>query len=174
MGYFKSTIFEVANVHAPPISVRQKADERERDRVHKLAIKRNDQLHWSSYRCLRNSVTSKLRIQKQKYFSTNFQENEGKCKETWKNLKQLLGKNNRPSENNLTRKEAKDKSNIFNQFFVSVGKKLTFADRIIRQLFMRWMIPQNHLHQFQIQLITAEDVEKVLKVLKVKKETAWC
>ena len=36
---------------------------------------------------------------------------------------------------------------------------------------MRWMIPQNHLHQFQIQLITAEDVEKVLKVLKVKKET---
>ena len=25
------TIFEVANVHAPPISVRQKADERERE-----------------------------------------------------------------------------------------------------------------------------------------------
>lgn len=63
----------------------------ERDHFHNLALRTNNELHWSSYKHLHNVVTLKLRKEKQRYYNEPFRETRGDCHGTWKNLKQLLG-----------------------------------------------------------------------------------
>jgi hypothetical protein len=65
---------------------------KERDNLHKLALKTNSELHWSSFKRMHNAVTLELRREKKHYYNNKFQENESNPKGTWKNLKRLLGK----------------------------------------------------------------------------------
>ena len=61
----------------------------ERDRFHNLALRTNNEFHWSSYKYLRNVVTLKLRKEKQRYFNEQLCETKEDSCGTWKNLKQL-------------------------------------------------------------------------------------
>ena len=63
----------------------------ERDHFHDLALRTNNELHWSSYKRLRNVVTLKLRKEKQRYFNDQLRETKRDSRGTWRNLKQLLG-----------------------------------------------------------------------------------
>ena len=65
---------------------------KERDYFHKLALKTNNESHWSSFKRQRNVVTLKLRKEKQRYFRDQFQVTEEDPRGTWKNLKQLFGR----------------------------------------------------------------------------------
>ncbi|CAB3986328.1 Hypothetical predicted protein, partial [Paramuricea clavata] len=77
---FKNLFNDVADSHAPQIHVRTRGQKvpwltteirklmKERDNLHKLALKTNSELHWSSFKRMRNAGT-------------------------WKNLKRLLGSN---------------------------------------------------------------------------------
>ena len=90
----------------------------------------------SSFKHLRNAVTLKLRNEKERYFSEQLQENEGDSLGTWKNLKQLLGKGTKTTGVAArTANEAKDKSNIFNRFFVSCAENLRSAYQSTGQSF---------------------------------------
>ena len=98
---FKQLFNAVADSHAPKIDVRVRGQKvpwltsevkklmNERNHFHKLALKTNNVLHWSSFKRLRNVVTLKLRRNKERYFSEQLQENERDPRGTWKNLKQL-------------------------------------------------------------------------------------
>ena len=48
---------------------------KERDNLHKLALKTNSELYWSSFKRMRNAVTLKLRREKKHYYNNQFQEN---------------------------------------------------------------------------------------------------
>ena len=45
---------------------------KERDNLHKLALKTNSELHWSSFKRMRNAVTLKLRREKKHYYNNQF------------------------------------------------------------------------------------------------------
>ena len=83
----------------------------ERDHFHNLALRTNNERHWSSYKHLHNVVTLKLRKEKQRYYNELLRETKGDSRGTWKNLKQLLGNGSKSSGAAArTANEAKDKS----------------------------------------------------------------
>ena len=101
---FKNLFNDVADSNAPQIHVRARGLKvpwltteirklmKERDNLHKLALKTNSELYWSSFKRMRNAVTLKLRREKEHYYDNQFQENELNPKGTWKNFKRSLGK----------------------------------------------------------------------------------
>ena len=95
---------------------------KKRDYHHKKAIKTNKELHWSSYKRLRNAVSMKLRKEKASYYSNQLCEKQDSRK-LWKTLNELIPNKkqhktaNAPASENLT-------ATSFNEFFTSVVEKL--------------------------------------------------
>ena len=91
---------------------------KKRDYHHKKAIKTNKQLHWSSYKRLRNAVSMKLRKEKASYYSNQLCEKQDSRK-LWTTLNELIPNKtaNAPASENLT-------ATSFNEFFTSVVEKL--------------------------------------------------
>ena len=112
----------------------------ERDHFHNLALRTNNELHWSSFKCVSNVVTLKLRKEKQRYFNEQLRETNGDSRATWKNLKQLLGNGSKSSGAAvLTANEVKDKCKIFNRFFVSCAEDLRSTHRSSARSFFKWL-----------------------------------
>ena len=100
---FKDHLLTVADKHAPVVTRRVRGKTlpwltpetknlmQEREHFHKKAIKTNKEIHWSSYKRLRNAVTLKLRKEKSRYYSTRLSEDQN-SKEMWKTLKKILPK----------------------------------------------------------------------------------
>lgn len=105
---FKQLFGEVVDSHATRIRVRVRGQKvpwltREvkqlkngRDHFPSLALRTNNELHWSSYKRLRN-VTLKLRKEKQSYLKEKLWETKRDSRGTWKNLKQQLGNGSKSS-----------------------------------------------------------------------------
>ena len=144
----------------------------ERGHVHNLALRTNKELHWSSYKRLRNVVTLKLRKEKQRYFNEQLRETKGDSRGTWKNLKQLLGNCSKSSGAAArTANEAKEKCNIFNRFFVSCAEDLRSTHRSSARSFFKWLPQIDRPGKFKLRKITVSEVRKALKELKSKKAT---
>ena len=62
---------------------------KQRDYHHKKTVHTNNELHWSSYKRLRNAVAMKLRKEKASYYSKRFCEKQD-SRELWKTLNKLL------------------------------------------------------------------------------------
>ena len=145
----------------------------ERDHFHNLALRTNNELHWSSYKRLRNVVTLKLRKEKQSYFNEQLRETKGDSQGTWKNLKQLLGNGSKSNGAAArTANEAKEKCNIFNRFFVSCAEDLRSTHRSsARSFFFKWLPQIDRPEKFKLRKITVSEVRNALKELKSKKAT---
>lgn len=144
----------------------------ERDHFHNLALRTNNEFHWSSYKRLRNVVTLKLRKEKQRYYSEQFRETRGYSRGTWKNLKQLLGNGSKNSSAAArTANEAKDKCSTFNHFFVSCAEDLRSIHRSSARSFSKWLPQIDRPEKFNLRKITVSEVSKALKELKPKKAT---
>ena len=176
---FKQLFNAVADSHAPKIDVRVRGQKvpwltsevkklmNERDHFHKLALKTNNVLHWSSFKRLRNVVTLKLRRNKERYFSEQLQENERDPRGTWKHLKQLLGNGPKSSGATVrTAKEAKAKASIFNRFFVSCAEDLRSSCRSIELAFFKWLPQVKHSENFKLRNIDVMEVQSALKKLR--------
>ena len=97
---FDQLFGEVADSHTPRNRVRVRGQKvpwltgevkqlmNERDHFHKLALRTNSELHWSSYKHLRNVVTLKLRKEKQRYFNDQLQKT--KRDSCWTDQKHFL------------------------------------------------------------------------------------
>ena len=104
---------------------------KKRDYHHKKAIKTDKELHWISYKRLRNAVSMKLRKEKASYYSNQLCEKHSLCtgyekqdsRKLWKTLNKLIPNKkqyktaNAPASENLT-------ATSFNEFFTSVVEKL--------------------------------------------------
>ena len=144
----------------------------ERDHFHNLALRTNNELHWSSYKRLRNVVTLRLRKEKQRYFNEQLRETKGDSRETWKNLKQLLRNCSKSSSDAArTTNEAKDKCNISNCFFVSCAEDLRSTHRSSARSFFKWLPQIDRPEKCKLRKITVLEVRKALKQLKSKKAT---
>ena len=80
---------------------------KKRDYHHKKSIKTKKELHWSSYKRLRNAVWMKLRKEKASYYSNQLCEKQDSRK-LWKTLNELIPNKkqhktaNAPASENLT------------------------------------------------------------------------
>ena len=173
---FKQLFGEVTNSHAPRIRVRVRGQKvtwltrevkqlmNERDHFHNLALRTNNESHWSSYKPLRNVMTLKLRKEKQRYFNEQLRETKGDSRGTWKNLKQLLGNGSKSSSAAArTANEAKDKFHIFNRFFLSCAEDLRSTHRSSARSFFKWLPQVDRPEKFKLRKITVSEVCKTLK-----------
>ena len=111
---FKDHFLTVADKHAPVITRRVRGETlpwltpeiknlmQEREHFHKKAIRTNKEIHWSSYKRLRNAVTLKLRKEKRRYYSTRLSEDQN-SKEMWKTLNKILPKKPKTADRELVR-----------------------------------------------------------------------
>ena len=152
---FKDHFLTVADKHAPVVTRRVRGKTlpwftpeiknlmQEREHFHKKAIRTNKEIHWSSYKRLRNAFTLKLRKEKRRYYSTRLSEDQN-SKEMWKTLNKILPK--KP-------KTAAEIENLsatnFNQYFTTIAGSLCghFTDpspqRVLAPRVDQEFIPQN-------------------------------
>ena len=104
---------------------------RSRDSLKAKANKTGSKYIKLAYQHMKNKVDYKIRELKVNYYTNKITENKGNIKRTWKILKQLTGKSNKSiSIGKLTIdgeeiSEKQEISNTLNQYFLSIGEKLS-------------------------------------------------
>lgn len=93
---------------------------KQRDYYHKKAIHTNNELHWSSYKRLRNAASMKLRKENVSYYSKKLCEKQD-SRELWKTLNELLPNKKQHATTNASAYENLTASS-FNEFFSSVAE----------------------------------------------------
>ena len=93
-----------------------------RDYNHKKAIHTNNELHWNSYKRLRNTVTMKVRKEKASYYSKQLCDKQN-SRELWKTLNAILPNKKQHAATNALAFENLTATS-FNEFFTSVAEKL--------------------------------------------------
>ena len=128
---WKTEFIRICNIHAPFREIRVKSRFnpwfssdilqliQEHDKIHKLAHINHDPILFQTYKSLRNKVTSKIRNSKRNYYTNSVSENKECPKSLWKILSHLL-----PNKRAKCVNSSLD-SNDFNNFFSSVGERLT-------------------------------------------------
>ncbi len=112
---------------------------RQRDRVHKIAKQTGLQIHWDSYKNLRNNVTNKIRSKKSKYYTSAIEENKSNSSMLWKTLKEVLPKKQKTVPNSITFPNGENIGNIadiadtLNEHFSTIGKR-TAGNYPLREL----------------------------------------
>ena len=102
----------------------------ERDRLHRVAVNKNDSRAWSEYKVLRNRVTHMLKMCKANYYHRIIRENGHNHKKMWSCLKEIIPNSGRVLPGNI--KSGNDEctsprviANAFNQYFISSVEEIT-------------------------------------------------
>ena len=129
---FKHAFLEISNEHAPFRSFKIKGNSKpwvtgeivdlmkNRDYLHKLAIRHNCKVTFDRYRAARNLVTSKIKCAKRSYFENDLLSSTcNQSKSIWESVKLVLGnkKSNNPVHKDIV-------SNELNEYFANIGQKL--------------------------------------------------
>ena len=137
-----------------------------RDYYHKKAIHTNNELHWNSYKRLRNAVTMKLRKEKASYYSKQLCDKQD-SRELWKTLNEIL-----PNKKQHTATNALAFENLtatsFNKFFTTVAEKL--CGNCKGKPMPKLCIPRV-TENFVLQKVSTNFVWKELTKLKLTKAT---
>ena len=127
-----------------------------------MAIKTNKEVHWSSYKTLRNKVTKKMREAKSKHYTDKLS-NENDSKSMWKTLNQVL-----PKTAKSTTPVSSLTADKFNKFFTSIAANLC-------NRFKNFSLPKLKTKRveedFCFSEVTSGFVLKELKNLKSSKAT---
>ena len=150
-----------------------------RDQYHKLFITTNNPKYYNIYKKVRNRYTNCIRYFKKLMFSNRISDNQGNSKGMWKVLRFLLpGKNKSTISalevNGETISSRSEIANIFNKYFVDVGKNL--ASQIpninIDPLhYVKKYLQKLAVNGFSFTLINNEDMCKLFNNLPLNKAT---
>ena len=172
---FKDLFLTVADKHAPVATRRVRGFSvpwltlsikelmTERDYHHKKAIKTNQELHWSKYKRLRNTVSKKMKKAKSDYYSSRLTETQDP-KTMWKILKEIM-----PNKKTAVAPKTGSLSALkFNHFFTSIAGKL--CERFRLSTFIKPQTPRVN-NKFSLEEVNEKFVCDELKRLKSKKAT---
>ena len=135
----------------------------ERDYHHKKAIKTNQELHWSKYKRLRNTVSKKMKKAKSDYYSSRLTETQDP-KTMWEILKEIM-----PNKKNAGVPKTGSLSALkFNHFFTSIAEKL--CERFQLSTYIKPLTPRVN-NKFSMEEVNEMFVCNKLKRLKSKKAT---
>ena len=172
---FKDLFLTVADKHAPVATRRVRGFSvpwltssikelmTERDYHHKKAIKTNQELHWSKYKRLRNTVSKKMKKAKSDYYSSRLTETQDP-KTMWEILKEIM-----PNKKNAGVPKTDSLSALkFNHFFTSIAEKL--CERFQLSTYIKPLTPRVN-NKFSMEEVNEMFVCNELKRLKSKKAT---
>ena len=179
---WKTMFTEVCDKHAPVVTRKVRGElcpwlteditkiMRERDHMHKKAIKSGISDDWEIYRSLRNKTNNCIRRSKESYYKTQLLENKNNPKGIWKLLKKLIPRKTKSPPSIMESEGQQTPSptsiaNRFNQYFSTIGSKLCNA--LSRRESQRPSSPPNWTFHFNP--VEIESVTKQLKQLKTNK-----
>ena len=184
---WKTLYLDILNKHAPVTKIKIKGNNlpyitskvrrmiRQRDYVHKKANETGSKYLRQAFLNIRDRVYQELRYLRNSYYSGKIDEHKSDPKQTWKILKQTSGRGNKSAVieqiifNDQVLNEKQDIAEACNQYFASVGNKLT--DQIQpSQDNPIWHIPVGK-ERFQFKQIKPAKVNTVLGKLKNGKAT---
>ena len=122
-------------------------------------------LNESSYKTYRNKLNHLLRISEKRFIQNRIRENKNNISETWKIVKELIGKSKQKRKQDsfndagviITNPD--DISNKFNDFFINIGPKL--AEKIASKSQATDFLKTVHTNNFFL-LPTSEDEVKTI------------
>lgn len=130
----------------------------ERDYHHNKVIKTNQELHWSKYKRLGNTVSKKMKKAKSDYYSSRLTETQDP-KTMWKTLKEIMP-NKKTADASKTSSLSASK---FNHFFTSIAGKL--CERFRLSTFIKPRTPRVNKN-FSMEEVNEKFVCDELKRLK--------
>jgi hypothetical protein len=92
----------------------------DRDYLHRKAIKSKTQNDWELYKTARNHVTHQVRQVKSDFIQSQIHKHTGDSRGMWRSLNHVL-----PSKKNASSATSDLNAEEFNNFFTSIGEKLT-------------------------------------------------
>ena len=108
---------------------------KERDWIHRKALKSNSSQHWNTYRKLRDKVNCLVKSVKMKYYCDLFQDAKGNAKKkVWNEVNEVCYRNSTSESvqciisDEIQHTTPKSIASAMNSFFASIGKRL--ADKI--------------------------------------------
>ena len=148
-----------------------------RKRHHYYLLLRKGIISKKTYSNYRNFVTKKIRTAKKKYYEIKFNEIKSDIKQTWKIINDVLKpRHNKPKNtinklivNDTVHDNFKDISNLFNNYFVNIGKDL--ADSVESHDPDTHKIYLSHINQqnsFFFRPIIPTDICNIINSLKNK------
>ena len=184
---WKTLHLDIHNKHAPVTKIKIKGNNvpyitskvrhmaRQRDYLHKKANETGSKYLREAFLNIRDRVYHKLRYLRNSYYSGEIVEHKKETKQTWKILKQALGKGNKSFVieqiifNDQILNEKQDIAEACHQYFASVGNKLTDQIQPSQDNPIR-CIPVGK-ERFQFKQIKPAKVNTVLGKLKNTKAT---
>ena len=103
----------------------------DRNKLKRKAIKSRDPNDWKAFKRARNLVNNTVKISKQHYYKTAFDNHKGNSRKTWQTINELTSlkaKNSHVKELNIdevTINDPSEMSNAFNDYFAEIGPELT-------------------------------------------------
>ena len=144
--------------------------------MHSRAVKNNDVKLFDQYKITNNSLKSSLRNAEINYFSDQLDLHKNDLSKSWKILKNIIGKDNNKTKNNLTfcidNKTISDSTEIansFNNFFVTIGPHLAenINSKISPMSYVKYVT-----NSIAILDVTCTEVRQVISSLK-KSSAGW-
>ncbi len=185
---WKKLFLEVCDIHAPYVNIRCKGytapwvtDEflnlsKERDFRRLKAQKEKSESAWLLYKESRNKVNNLGKTLKRKYYCSKIDDCKNDSAKLWKTLKEMLPNtksgstiNSVVDKNGVQCTEPKEIANNFNEFFVSIGKKL--AEKFTDDMSESCCSVSDVDYHFTFHEIDNEFVLKQLLSLDMKKAT---
>ncbi|KAL9982289.1 hypothetical protein ACROYT_G004315 [Oculina patagonica] len=150
---------------------------RQRDHLHKKAIKHGLSTDWNEYKRLRNMVTCINRKRRKNFFANKLEENRGNPKAYWRTLRQILPSKSKISgTKKLFVEEIElngelDIANSCNEYFTNVASTL-LENRPSPEI--QQPVPQSQTPSqiFSLPIINEWDMFKALRTLNHTKELA--
>ena len=104
------------------------------NRAHRIAKRSGSQIHWDSYKKMRNTITNKIRTKKSEYFTSAIEENKGNSPMLWKKLKEVLPKKQKSIPNSIISLHGEnidnptDIADTLNEYFSTIGTRMAAND----------------------------------------------
>ena len=121
----------VSERYSPWMSSSLKDLLRSRDKLKVAAVKAKSEILMAAYRQVRNKANRMNADLKKTYFTNKIHEAEGNVKETWSTINKLINKRSKTTTiqslrvDGITIFDSKEIANSMNQFFCTVGEKLS-------------------------------------------------
>ena len=127
------------------------------------------------YSKFRNYVTMKIRKAKIEYYDHKFKSIKNDIKQTWRAINNVINPKankitavKKISENNVTYVNPKEISNLFNNFFVNIGRKIAESVERNPQDHLQFLNHVNQPQSFFFQPVSPTEVGNIINSLKNK------
>ena len=158
---------------------------RRKNNLYRKYVKNPTSYRHQAYKSCRNAVNSKIRKEKRAYYNSKFENAKDDLKKTWNVINEVMNK--QQTKSTISEIEDNDKHvtnkqeivNIFNDFFVSIGKKMqervkrtSKSERNMMKKNAKWL-KGNFAKSLFLNPVVSSDIEKIVSKLDSNKSPGY-